>query len=303
MVKQTRILFLLLIAQSLLGGLANQAPSAKPVFVFDLNGVLFTTKTATVFRQIGIRDILSYLARHRSTKMIKSRFYQTLNRITNTQGNSAGLTDPDGMVMPEIMVDWLRGSRSNQAILDRILTAIKMNPEWFTHTNEQRIMAAVSSSIFDPKKFVASRKLLPNLIPFITALKKNGAQLYILSNWDKESFMLLKEQYKDLFDLFDDCIISGEIGYVKPEPQIFNHITNKIPANCTCFLDDQEENIDAGEKAGFYTILVKPESSRFNTTINTKAITQKGIDFFKRIQSIHHDPLKHENKDLHAFEK
>ncbi len=257
-----------------------QSSAHVPTFVFDLNGVLFDTNTMTVLRQLGIKDVLRYLVRYRSPLMLKVRFYETLHRITETDTNTFGIKDPDGTIQPQLMLEWLRGTYTNKALLDRIVIAIKDNPHWFLNDTEQRLMAAMAHAIFDPEKFVASRKLLVDLVPLMYRLKKEyGAKFYVLSNWDKESFALLKERYPYLFIWFDGCIISGEVGHVKPEQEVFT----KVPKGHICFLDDQQENLEASKKIGWHTILVNKTKSYFGlrSKIDVDTITKNAIAFLE----------------------
>ena len=57
-------------------------------------------------------------------------------------------------------------------------------------------------------------------------------------------------------DLFDDFIISCEVGHVKPDPEIFQIILEKIgkPAGECLFVDDALTNINQAQKMGFETI-------------------------------------------------
>jgi len=119
--------------------------------------------------------------------------------------------------------------------------------------------------------------LLPDLIPFIKALKKQGVPLYVLSNWDPESFALLKEKYSDLFELFDGCIISGNVGCIKPQPEIFSYLKKNIPTCSICFLDDQQENLDAAQAVGIYTIHVTRKKGYLSSGIDTSAVVKQGF--------------------------
>ncbi len=280
--------------------------SHPPIFVFDLNGVLFDTDTIKVVRQIGIKDALWYLAQYRSTRMFQNRFYETLHRIAQRYPTLIPIKDPDGTIMPQLMVEWLRGTHANKLLLERIVTAINKNPDWFFNATEQRIMAAMARAIFDPEQFVASRKHLPDLIPLIIQLKNRGAKLYILSNWDKESFALLKKRFPEVFRLFDDHIISGEVGHLKPEPEIFIHTHTKTPHFHICFLDDQQDNLEAGKQANWYTILVNKTASYFGTqsTIDIDTITRHALHFLENHHLLFPSPLSlAENKEHSLPEK
>jgi putative hydrolase of the HAD superfamily len=56
-----------------------------------------------------------------------------------------------------------------------------------------------------------------------------------------------------VFRFFQKGIYSYEVGYLKPDPAIFEvtaRVLNVIPA-ATLFIDDMAENIAAAEAAGF----------------------------------------------------
>lgn len=92
-------------------------------------------------------------------------------------------------------------------------------------------------------------------VDILRKLKRAGYPLYGLSNWSAETFPHARAKY-DFFDLFDDMVISGEVGYVKPDPEIFQILLEKIgrPAQECLLIDDSLPNIDQGNKMGFVTI-------------------------------------------------
>jgi len=92
-------------------------------------------------------------------------------------------------------------------------------------------------------------------IEILKQLKQAGYPLYGLSNWSAETFPYAREKY-DFFDLFDDFVISGEVGQVKPDPEIFQIMLEKIgkPAEQCLFIDDSLTNINQAQKMGFGTI-------------------------------------------------
>jgi 2-haloacid dehalogenase len=92
-------------------------------------------------------------------------------------------------------------------------------------------------------------------IEILKQLKRAGYPLYGLSNWSAETFPFAREKY-DFFDLFDDFVISGEVGHVKPDPEIFEIMLEKIgnPAEECLFIDDALTNINQAQKMGFVTI-------------------------------------------------
>lgn len=92
-------------------------------------------------------------------------------------------------------------------------------------------------------------------VEIMKRLKKAGYPLFGLSNWSAETFPIAREKY-DFFNLLDDIVISGEVGMIKPEPEIFELLLEKIgkPANECLFIDDSMTNIEQARKMGFITV-------------------------------------------------
>lgn len=93
------------------------------------------------------------------------------------------------------------------------------------------------------------------VVDILRALKDAGYSLYGLSNWPAEKFALVRPSYP-FFAYFDDIVISGEVGLVKPDQAIFNLLLERIgrPAGECLFIDDHERNIHAARELGFQTI-------------------------------------------------
>jgi 2-haloacid dehalogenase len=96
--------------------------------------------------------------------------------------------------------------------------------------------------------------LIPETVEILHRLKMAGHELYGLTNWSAEKFVLIKEKY-EVFNLFEDIMVSGEVGLVKPDPAIFRLLLQKIhrqPDECV-LIDDSLENIESAQKMGFVT--------------------------------------------------
>ncbi|HSL29714.1 MAG TPA: HAD family phosphatase [Anaerolineales bacterium] len=92
-------------------------------------------------------------------------------------------------------------------------------------------------------------------VNILKELKRGGYPLYGLSNWSAETFPKARQRH-EFFSLLDDMIISGEVGHVKPDPEIFQLLLNKIgrPAQQCLFIDDSLPNIHQAQRMGFATI-------------------------------------------------
>ncbi len=92
--------------------------------------------------------------------------------------------------------------------------------------------------------------------PMIEAVRRAhdaGVRTAVISNsWGGTSY-----DVADWRELFDEIVISGEVGLHKPGPEIFELTLSKIglPASECVFVDDLRENIEGAEALGITGIL------------------------------------------------
>jgi FMN phosphatase YigB (HAD superfamily) len=229
--------------------------SEKPTIIMDLGGVLVETNRLSVFWALRPTLLFSYwMSTKKSLHSIKDTFYDMLNAIDESSKNSYGAKDFTGQEIPALMSDWLAGTKTGDQIQEMITEFIHKKPTWFANKIEAELMQSFARVIFNPKLFINTIRLTKHAIPFLQLCKKLGYRIVILSNWDPESFTLLKQKYPNLFSLCDDIIISGSVHSLKPHCSIFNEVIRKFdPASCI-FIDDQPENRAMAEQIGIKTI-------------------------------------------------
>lgn len=110
------------------------------------------------------------------------------------------------------------------------------------------------------------------LLELIATLKKTY-KIGLLSN---VSYNFLSEFLsKEEIDLFDARTLSGEIGHVKPEPEAYQDICQKlgVDPNEAIFFDDREGYVDGAKQVGMqaflYTDLPQVKRDLASTGINT----------------------------------
>jgi len=92
-------------------------------------------------------------------------------------------------------------------------------------------------------------------------LRDLGYKTYILSNFIKETFTFIQNNY-DIFQLFDGQIISGFEETIKPEKVIYELLLsryNLLPEE-SLFIDDVLFFLKPAKKLGMKTIWNKPET-------------------------------------------
>lgn len=236
--------------------------------LLDNGGVVFNTDTLAAFKELGPLHIARYAFILKKNPLhisehIRKRFFDFLDLIIQTHNILVPTItndlprDEKNNTLPVIMHKWLDGTMPCKHIRALARRTIAQNPTWFIHDVEKKLIFNMIRMVFTPEILVKTRKLSPHALAFIKECKKQGLDVYMISNWDKESFPLLQKRYPELFSLFDGIIISGDVMTVKPEEKIYQLILEKYNINPrTCFFfDDQKENINAARKLGINAIL------------------------------------------------
>jgi HAD superfamily hydrolase (TIGR01509 family) len=127
-------------------------------------------------------------------------------------------------------------------------------------TNGYQIDAAVWAEYFYAEE---------EMVNWIKELAESGKyKLYYLTN---NSQVIFNEQRKhEVFDYFDGGIASFETDICKPDLEIYRNLINRfdIEPNKAIFIDDQEKNIIAAKKVGFWGIEYKDGLTDLTAEIN-----------------------------------
>jgi HAD superfamily hydrolase (TIGR01509 family) len=99
----------------------------------------------------------------------------------------------------------------------------------------------------------------PPVLDLLKRLKTKN-KLILLSNTDVERFGFIKKKFPEIF-LFDDYVLSYEVGYMKPHPEIYMEALKKarVRAEECVFLDDMPENVEGAQRLGMNAILYVPQ--------------------------------------------
>jgi len=79
--------------------------------------------------------------------------------------------------------------------------------------------------------------------------------LYLLSDTNEIHFGYVTKTV-DVLRLFDQCIVSYEVGAMKPGPRMFQEVLRRsgLPASACVFLDDRWENVEGAKRVGMHAI-------------------------------------------------
>lgn len=104
-------------------------------------------------------------------------------------------------------------------------------------------------------------KLNYELIDIIKYLRDKNYKIALLSNNSSELRQKLSND--NILELFDEIVISSEVGCQKPQPEIFDILFSKLnlKANEVIFIDDTLRSLEGAEKIGYIPILYKDNDS------------------------------------------
>jgi len=113
-----------------------------------------------------------------------------------------------------------------------------------------------------------------NLVKTIKELKNKGYKTALLSNANAAFFnRKVYPTYPEFKNLFDEIIISSEVGMVKPYKDIYLHTLSRIDSKPeeSLFVDDSKANVDAAEELGINGFLYT-DSDSFLEYVNSLGI-------------------------------
>jgi len=97
-------------------------------------------------------------------------------------------------------------------------------------------------------------------VALLRELRERGLRLYGLSNMSESIFAYLYARH-DFFKLLDGIVVSAAVKFLKPEPEIYQHLRDRFALDFaeSVFIDDLARNVESARRLGLPAI-------RFETT-------------------------------------
>ncbi|HXW86400.1 MAG TPA: HAD-IA family hydrolase, partial [Candidatus Bathyarchaeia archaeon] len=244
--------------------------------VFDLGGVLVETRIMYSVKKLGIHRIIWYMiSTRKGIGGLRETLYRLMDSAVKKEYRQHVLyKDEYGNELPLLMCNWLQGTMSARDIRAMLNKAVVENDTLFANATEKKLIQRMIRMIFTPHIFAKTREINDQMLSFVKECKKAGHKVFVLSNWDEESFNELKLRNTDLFDLFDGIMISGSESLAKPDQEFFQRFLERYelePTQCW-FIDDQYDNVKAARACGMQAI-------RYTKTVPlTKIVLKKQGD-------------------------
>lgn len=105
---------------------------------------------------------------------------------------------------------------------------------------------------YRPNFALSLQGLVPGTAGILRALHDRGVRLVALTNWSAETIHHGPEVFPEVFDLFDDIVVSGAECVAKPDREIFQILARRLthPIGGVFYVDDSLRNVDAARAAG-----------------------------------------------------
>jgi hypothetical protein len=228
---------------------------------FDVRHILLHSSGTTAAKAVGVSNMFWYTVKHKKTPNhleIQARLFEFMDYCTKQPRGTALFNNEP---MPALMCQWAKGELTAKQFLDTVLSYKKEIKEFFVSEEEKNLVLG-TLEVFKPDVICNIQRSTTKMVNFFQECCQNfPGQIYILSNWDHESASLIRKQFPQIFEMLDQdhIIFSGDIGKLKPEPEIFNYVTQTMhlnPQKCI-LVDDSPENIRAAKALGWGTILHK----------------------------------------------
>ena len=104
----------------------------------------------------------------------------------------------------------------------------------------------------------AKKKINLELLDVIVKLRQSGLKVAIFSNAKSNDLREKLDAHK-MDELFDEIIISEEIGFQKPHKEAFDVLFEKLNVEPqeVIFIDDSPKSLEKAEEIGYHPVLFK----------------------------------------------
>lgn len=113
---------------------------------------------------------------------------------------------------------------------------------------------------------------IPDTLKLMNDLKNNSYNIYILSNFNFDFYKEIDNL--GLKDILSGQIVSSEEKCLKPDKEIYLKLFEKYnlkPSECY-FIDDKEENIEAGKRLGMDGFVFKDNVEELKNDLKNKSV-------------------------------
>lgn len=266
-----KLLLASLLCLAPVGAMQRQVTEPKAL-LFDLGGIFFDVSQFEYAKQLGFQTLLGYLFFDwKNPGNMKKIIFNVLDQadIQDKDPKFKPAHYKEGRPMPYLLSAYQAGRYTTQEAKDLALDAYdRLNDqEYFSCKREAVLIKRAIKVMFDPALYIEKMiKPYPKALALLKELAlltddsgRKRHRFIAITNWDKDSSLLLRENYADELAVFDHFVVSGETGTVKPNQEIFDRAVEvaEVAKEECLFIDDQQENVDVSVALGIPAVLYK----------------------------------------------
>lgn len=162
-----------------------------------------------------------------------------------------------GEPVPALVCSLLAGLIDSQEALEKVMKAFDKDQLAGLNKSDAIQLERILRAFFNPNSLSLCMKPIDQTAHLIKRCLQNPYnKLYVLSNWDTESFIQFSKtaSFHSVLSAFDyaNIMISADIGYIKPQPEMYEYFLDihGLDAQTCFFIDDQEENVAGAQTFG-----------------------------------------------------
>ena len=248
----------------------------KSTVIWDLSGTLFkpNAEDMSLKEQEDYSLVFLMWSGKKEPSRLDTIAYEVFGLLGQQPDNGEKLIRMHtGEPLPEILCSYLAGRIHSAEALARTMTFFTTWAPKHVSKDDQSRLTRIFETFFNPMALVRCMKPVEPAVELLLQTAQKNDRLYVLSNWDHDSFVPFYEKYKDsVLSCFprSHIVISADTGYVKPQRGIYEWLVshNDLTKEQCFFIDDQEENVRESKAFGIDAVQFKlDEINRIEGTL------------------------------------
>jgi FMN phosphatase YigB (HAD superfamily) len=245
------------------------------VLVWDLGFTLFEPSKYQAAKAIGFYNSVLFWLKHRGASQDLIR--TALGDVLHSHGNhchfeSHAPRDPKGYPISALNISWFEGTRNSTVLRSEVRRLIDYH-DGFLDSLHKQVVTNTFAWMYNPKLYAQSWIVIPEALELLEKCAqqtdssgKSKHTLYVLSNFDEETFKYLYENPVNaaVFKHFprDHIFVSAHMKDIKPRASVFIKMLTacKIDPRDAIFIDDQLENCITAYNLGIHAVHIKKNS-------------------------------------------
>ncbi len=181
----------------------------------------------------------------------------------------------------------LRSRAKQERVEYKLSDLLKKVLARFGHTLDKKKFKQAELIYLGPE--LALTRPFSEAFRILKRFKQEGFKLVLLSNTPAEEFVLTSLKRYKMSDLFDEVIISAQVGYRKPHPNFLEYVQKKIAFDrqATVLIGDRlYDDIGSAKALGIAGVLFAADRHSDNRPYEQQIIPEATVDNFQELYKV-----------------